>query len=256
MSKLFIFDEVGKLLQGTDDYGKICDLLKSIGISIERWDVGNRNLGSGSQNEIMEAYKTEIETLNSKFSFKSMDVVSLTPDNPKKDEFRNMFLSEHTHSDFEIRFFVDGCGTFYIHSDDKVYAVICEKGDLISIPAETKHWFDMGTQPFFKAIRFFTIPEGWVGKFTGSDISKRIPTHDDLIQFQISSDESQKEKPKEEIKFTSKKKFRKEKAKKKSDEGKNKKKRAEKKGKTKKDKMIKKTKKFTKKSKKSKGKKK
>lgn len=113
-----------------------------------------------------------------------------------------MFLFEHTHSDFEIRFFVDGCGTFYIHHSDKVYAIICEKGDLISIPAETTHWFDMGTKPFFKAIRFFTIPDGWVGKFTGSDISKRIPTHDELIEgkFERKEEKSQKEENQEEYK--------------------------------------------------------
>jgi 1,2-dihydroxy-3-keto-5-methylthiopentene dioxygenase len=91
---------------------------------------------------------------------------------------RLKFLNEHTHDDFEVRFFVDGSGLFYLHIDDKVYMVLCEQGDLISVPARTTHWFDMGVRPDFRCIRFFTVPEGWVGNFTGSDIANRFPDYD------------------------------------------------------------------------------
>jgi len=56
--------------------------------------------------------------------------------------------------------------------------VLCEPGDLISVPAHTTHWFDMGARPDFKCIRFFTTPDGWVGRFTGSDIATRFPDFD------------------------------------------------------------------------------
>ncbi|MGA1701788.1 MAG: cupin, partial [Candidatus Nanopelagicales bacterium] len=42
------------------------------------------------------------------------------------------------------------------------------------------HWFDMGTRPDFTAIRFFHDDDGWVGTFTGSDISTHFPTYDEL----------------------------------------------------------------------------
>jgi 1,2-dihydroxy-3-keto-5-methylthiopentene dioxygenase len=69
---------------------------------------------------------------------------------------------------------------FYIHKNNQIYAVLCEKGDLISVPANTTHWFDMGTQPSFKCIRFFTTDEGWLGDFTGSNIAEKFPTYDQL----------------------------------------------------------------------------
>ncbi len=100
--------------------------------------------------------------LNKRYGFKSIDVIGLNPDHPEKDTLRQKFLAEHTHADFEVRFFVEGCGLFYLHANDKVYTLLCEKGDLISVPANTTHWFDMGTSPYFKCIRFFTTPEGWV----------------------------------------------------------------------------------------------
>ncbi|HEK25209.1 MAG TPA: cupin [Hydrogenobaculum sp.] len=180
MSHLATYDENGTLLELLKDYETISKKLSDLGVRFERWKADNELSWDAGQEEVVKAYKEDIDRIIGEFGFKSLDVVSLTPENPKKDELRNMFLKEHTHSDFEVRFFVDGSGTFYLHIDDKVYVAFCEKGDFISVPAYTKHWFDMGSKPFFKAIRFFLIPEGWVANFTGSDISLKIPSHDDI----------------------------------------------------------------------------
>ncbi|MFN4319545.1 MAG: 1,2-dihydroxy-3-keto-5-methylthiopentene dioxygenase [Aquificaceae bacterium] len=182
MSLLAVYDEKGRLLEKKQDYEDIREKLSSLGVLFERWNTDKELPWSATQEEVLQAYKEEVERIVKEYGFKSIDVVSLTPDHPKKEELRNMFLSEHTHSDFEVRFFVDGSGTFYLHIGDKVYVVLCEKGDFISVPANTKHWFDMGTKPFFKAIRFFSIPDGWVANFTGSEISKRLPTHDEIVR--------------------------------------------------------------------------
>ena len=106
--------------------------------------------------------------------FKSVDVISLSPDHPDKDEFRQKFLKEHTHTDDEVRFFVSGSGLFSLHVNEKVYELLCTQGDLISVPDGTRHWFDMGPNPSFACIRIFTNTEGWVAHFTGSDIADRF----------------------------------------------------------------------------------
>lgn len=182
MSLLLVYNEEGELLERVEDHEQIAKKLEAIGVRFERWKTDKELPFSATQEEVLQVYKEEVDRIVKEFDFKSIDVVSLTPEHPKREELRSMFLSEHTHSDFEVRFFVDGSGTFYLHPDDKVYVVLCERGDFISVPANTKHWFDMGSKPFFKAIRFFSIPEGWVGNFTGSDISKRFPEHDDVLR--------------------------------------------------------------------------
>ena len=48
------------------------------------------------------------------------------------------------------------------------------ENDLISVPAGT-HWFDMGSEPNFTAIRIFDNPEGWVAQFTGDAIADAYP---------------------------------------------------------------------------------
>lgn len=176
MSELKIYaDNNPQQAESHTDYAVISELLKVQGVRFERWEANAPLADDAAQEEVIAAYRADIDRLMKENGFQSVDVVSLTPDHPDKEMFRNKFLDEHTHSEYEVRFFVDGHGLFYLHLGDKVYTVLCEKGDLISVPAGTTHWFDMGPNPRFKAIRLFTNPAGWVANFTGNDIAKRFP---------------------------------------------------------------------------------
>ena len=181
MTTLTIFSDNGTSGEVLTDYPVIAKVLNEIGVEFERWEASQPLSKDATQDEVLSAYKSSIDELNEKYGFKSVDVVGLNPDHPDKAAMRQKFLSEHTHADFEVRFFVEGSGLFYLHVSDKVYTLLCEKGDLISVPANTTHWFDMGTKPYFKCIRFFTTPEGWVGDFTGSEIAKQFPDFDQYV---------------------------------------------------------------------------
>ena len=181
MTALTIYDERAQALEHLSEFAGIQTRLQGLGVQLERWAADQPLAPDAGQDEVLAAYREAVERLDARYHFQSRDVVALRPDNPKKDEFRQLFLSEHTHGDFEVRFFVDGAGLFYLHLGDKVYAVLCEAGDLISVPANTTHWFDMGSAPNFKCIRLFTTPEGWKGNFTGSDIAGRFPDFDQYL---------------------------------------------------------------------------
>lgn len=181
MSTLRIFAaETAQVAEDLTDFDAIATRLHDAGIRFERWQAKRKFDIDAPAEEIIEAYRESVDALMSEYGFKSADVVSLHPEHPDKQALRQKFLDEHTHSDFEVRFFVDGKGLFYIHQGDKVYGVMCEKGDLISVPANTTHWFDMGAKPSFKCIRLFTTPEGWVANYTGDAIAKRFPGFDDF----------------------------------------------------------------------------
>ena len=176
MSKLTIYDANNyQKLEQHSDGGVIAAALSDLSVGFERWEAERPLTSHADQEEVIAAYRSQVDKLMTEYGFQSVDVISLKPDHPDKKALREKFLNEHTHSDHEVRFFVDGSGLFYIHDQDKVYAVLCEKGDLISVPAGATHWFDMGAQPDFKCIRLFTNPEGWVADFTGSDIAAHIP---------------------------------------------------------------------------------
>ncbi|NKF22958.1 1,2-dihydroxy-3-keto-5-methylthiopentene dioxygenase [Solimonas marina] len=157
------------------DVAAIREQLAAIGVEFERWEASKPLSATADPDEVIAAYRAEIDKLNAKYGFVSVDVVSMHPEHPQADAARGKFLSEHTHDDFETRFFVDGEGAFYIRASGKVYLTVCTKGDLINLPANITHWFDMGPKPNFKAIRFFRIAEGWVGHFTGDTIADRFP---------------------------------------------------------------------------------
>ena len=163
-------------IEQLNDAPGISEKLGAVGVTFEQWQADQALPEDASQEDIIHAYRGSVDSLMTRHGFKSVDVVSLQPDHPDREVFRKKFLDEHTHSEFEVRFFVDGKGLFYIHQDGRVYCIMCEQGDLISVPANTTHWFDMGQEPDFKCIRMFSSPEGWTANFTGSDIARRFPT--------------------------------------------------------------------------------
>ncbi|MFZ5755777.1 MAG: 1,2-dihydroxy-3-keto-5-methylthiopentene dioxygenase [Pseudomonadota bacterium] len=148
--------------------------LRVAGVRYEQWAASAPIKAGDSQEQVIAAYRSDIDRLIADQGYQAVDVVSLNKDNPNKAELRKKFLDEHRHMEDEVRFFVDGAGLFTLHIGDKVYEVLCTKGDLISVPAGTPHWFDMGPNPHFVAIRLFNNPEGWVAHFTGSDIAQKF----------------------------------------------------------------------------------
>lgn len=153
----------------------IAERMEEIGVRLEQWEAQKPLAAQAPQEEIIAAYQDSVDRLCQKYGFKSVDVISIKPDHPEKKALREKFLSEHTHSDFEVRFFVEGQGQFYLHAQGKVYTLLCGQGDLISVPAGMRHWFDMGANPNLKCIRLFTTPEGWIADFTGDNIAERFP---------------------------------------------------------------------------------
>ena len=165
----------------TENPERIRDLLAPHGVRFEQWPT--RELpAAASQEAILSAYRDEVARLKAECGFQTADVVSLTADHPQKDALRQKFLDEHTHSEDEVRFFVRGQGLFYLHLGNRVYALLCQQNDLISVPDGTPHWFDMGPEPDFTCIRLFTNPEGWVADFTGEDIAARLPRYETLVE--------------------------------------------------------------------------
>lgn len=163
------------VLMETGDGEKIVEVLAGIGVDFERWSAPHALADNADQAAVLAAYESDVSRIMKEGGYQSVDVVRVKPDNPNRAELRQKFLAEHTHDDDEVRFFVDGAGAFYLRKEGKVYRVICERNDLISVPAGITHWFDTGPAPDFCAIRIFTTPEGWVGHFTGDDIASRFP---------------------------------------------------------------------------------
>ena len=159
----------------TSDPAVIRQMLAIRGISFQRWAADKPLAEGADQESILQAYAQELARVQASGHYRTVDAIRITPDHPDRDSLRRTFLSEHSHADDEVRFFVEGRGLFCLHIGDEVVQVLCEANDWISIPAGIKHWFDMGSEPNFCDIRFFDNAEGWVAQFTGDVIAERFP---------------------------------------------------------------------------------
>jgi 1,2-dihydroxy-3-keto-5-methylthiopentene dioxygenase len=168
----------------TRDFDTIHDVLAGLGARFSRWELKELP-ENATQEQVLDLYRAEIDAVNAEHGYTLVDVVTIEREDTEEyraqaDAARQKFLNEHQHDDDEDRFFASGSGVFYLHVGGKVHAVFCEAGDLLSVPKDTTHWFDMGTNPEYVSVRFFHDDDGWVGNFTGSDVSSRFATYDEL----------------------------------------------------------------------------
>ena len=151
------------------------------GIGFEQWPALQELPLEADQAQILNAYANDIARVKRHGGYATVDAIRMTPDHPERVALRSKFLAEHTHAEDEVRFFVEGRGLFCLHLGAEVLLTLCERGDLIRVPAGTKHWFDMGAAPSFTCIRLFTSPDGWVADFTGSDVARNFPRFEEHI---------------------------------------------------------------------------
>jgi len=145
-----------------DDAEQIRAFLAPFGIWYEKWDVEGRIGAEAESEEILAAYAPEIERLKEQGGFVTADVINVTPETPGLDELLAKFDKEHTHSEDEVRFTVKGGGVFHIHPEGgPVFAVQVNAGDLINVPAGTRHWFNLCDDRTIRCIRLFEDPSGW-----------------------------------------------------------------------------------------------
>jgi 1,2-dihydroxy-3-keto-5-methylthiopentene dioxygenase len=158
----------------TTDFETIQKTLAPYGVEFQRWEASQPLKETDDQETIIKAYEKDLIPFMKRSGFESADVINVHSQTPNLKELREKFIKEHTHSEDEVRFFVDGSGLFWFNFDDGTIAKLkCEKGDFLSVPKGYKHWFDLAPEYFVKAIRVFSNKEGWVANYTGSNVDSR-----------------------------------------------------------------------------------
>ena len=156
------------------DPQEISEFLQPFGIWYEKWDVESRVSQDASNEEILEAYAPEIDRLKERGGYQTADVINVAPDTPGLDEMLAKFDKEHTHSEDEVRFTVNGSGVFHVHPENgPVFGVTVETGDLINVPAGTQHWFNLCDTRTIRCIRLFIDPSGWAAHYVDEPVHTR-----------------------------------------------------------------------------------
>lgn len=152
------------------DAHAVTEFLNSQGIIYEHWGVerldenlrSNYNLTDEEKQQILEAFRPEIEDISKRRGYLTADIVVLSDQTPNLDALLANFVKEHHHTDDECRFCVDGSGIFAIKGNDgRYFDVELSPGDLISVPPNYRHYFTLTDSRKIKAIRLFVTPAGW-----------------------------------------------------------------------------------------------
>ena len=172
MAILTILDPIKKEITLASE---IKNFMNERGIIFEQWHTEHPLNDSDSQETILKAYNHELAPYMKKHGYINADVINVHKETPNIEAIRSKFLSEHTHAEDEVRFFVDGEGQFFFNLADRgeVIRLLCQKGDFISVPKGCPHWFDLAPKYHVKAIRIFQTPEGWVANYTQSGTEKK-----------------------------------------------------------------------------------
>lgn len=159
--------------QTIKEASEIRSFLNARGVFFDQWETIAVN-DTDTTEEILAKYDRFLRPYMEQNGYKVADVVNINAKTENYPAIREKFLAEHTHTEDEVRYFIDGEGYFWFHlNSGEVFAVLCQSGDLISVPAGTKHWFDAGeTNPHVKAIRIFIDMSGWVPHYTESKIEQ------------------------------------------------------------------------------------
>jgi 1,2-dihydroxy-3-keto-5-methylthiopentene dioxygenase len=152
------------------DKEEVVAFLNSQEVIYEYWGVdrlddnlrNNYNLTDEEKQQIIEAFKPEIDDISARRGYITADIVVLSENTPNLDALLKKFDHEHHHTDDECRFCVDGHGIFAIKGKDgRYFDVELEPGDLISVPSYYRHYFTLMEDRKIKAIRLFVTPAGW-----------------------------------------------------------------------------------------------
>lgn len=187
MARIRIQDENREI----SDPQAICEFLKPFGIWYEKWDVEGRIGPDATNEEILTAYAPEIDRLKKAGNFVTADVINVSPATPNLDVMLAKFSKEHTHSEDEVRFTVRGSGVFHIHPDNgPVFGIQVESGDLVNVPRDTKHWFDLCDDRTIRCIRLFQDQSGWAPHYVENSLHEKYaalclgPAYMRTVEFQ------------------------------------------------------------------------
>ena len=134
-----------------------------------------------SSDQILKLYESLVTEIKQEYNYLYADVARLSKEDVHGIVMRSQHISEHTHSEDEARFFIEGRVLVYINVNEKIHILQCGPGDLLIIPKCVKHWMDIGPEPNFAAIRWYNTRAGLFNEFTGSCVAESTPRWESIF---------------------------------------------------------------------------
>nr|WP_314876103.1 oxidase [uncultured Pseudomonas sp.] len=162
-----------KVLTHHDD---IAATLAEHGVQFARQPAEVRIRPGTPDDQVLDAWREPLDQLLTANGFSAVSL--LNQDGVVESQIN--LHDEHVHSSDELFAVLSGRAQVALRLGEFVFAVVCEKGDVVHIPAQTRRWIDLGDSPFCLAARLFRDEQGVKAQFTGDPAVREFLRMDEL----------------------------------------------------------------------------
>ncbi|MBU1284242.1 MAG: acireductone dioxygenase [Gammaproteobacteria bacterium] len=141
-----------KLLTHAED---INSALAAVGVQFSQAPVQQPVIAGTASDELMAASRVQIDQLMTAHGYASVEILSLCDERGEGSELARGLRQEQACQPAHLHYYLAGRGLLALHIGEYVYSLLCEKGDLVGLPACIEHWFDAGEHPRFAMLRLF-----------------------------------------------------------------------------------------------------
>ncbi|MFI8383806.1 acireductone dioxygenase [Pseudomonas sp. NPDC079086] len=141
-----------KLLTHAED---INSTLAAVGVQFSQAPVQQAVTAGTASEELMAASRVQIDQLMTAHGYASAEILSLCDERGEGSELARALRQEQACQPAHLHYYLAGRGLLALHIGEYVYSLLCEKGDLVGLPAGIAHWFDAGEHPRFAMLRLF-----------------------------------------------------------------------------------------------------
>ena len=172
MSTLSVFHTTSpglpyKLLTHADD---IVATLAEQGVRFDHQPQEVRIRPGTAHDEVLEACRAPLDRLMTEHRCAAFAL--LNRDGVAADQVD--LRDEHVHGGDEVFAVISGRAQVSLRVGEYVYGVLCEKGDVLVVPAGTRRWIELGETPFCLALRLFGDEQGMQARFTGDESAREF----------------------------------------------------------------------------------
>ncbi|MFT0624889.1 acireductone dioxygenase [Ectopseudomonas guguanensis] len=151
----------------------IASTLAAVGLDYRQVELPAALRPGCEQAEFDQAYGLWLQAFMGNEGHVQQELFNLQRNHPQKLELRARYLDEQVQASTCAWLFIGGFAQLSVHLDGYVYRLQGERGDLLTLAAGTRHWFDLGEEPHALVLRLSQSEE--TPERTGDDIASRFP---------------------------------------------------------------------------------
>lgn len=157
----------------------ISSTLAAVGLHFTQQAVQTPVTAGTQADQVLAQSAAQLKSLQSAHNLPGADVLSLLDERGEGSQLAKDLRREQSTSSDVLYYCLAGHGLLAVHVGEYVYALLCQKGDALRIPAGVGHWFDGGAHPRYAVARLFASAHATPFSLHEPDLAVSAAAYDD-----------------------------------------------------------------------------